>query len=398
MSIVDDAVAQDVRTYAAQVRAALTDLGPENVDDLTDGLEANLADALADDGRAHRGSLVDEFGEPAAYAAELRTAAGLAAASTGRRGGLRAALGAPGRELRDVAVRVLARVRGTRWFPGVEDLAVALRPAWWVLRGWALTHLVLQVLDAEPTGWFWLPSTLGGWVLLVLCVVASAQWGRGRWRTGRRWHRVLVLLSAFLAVAGVVLLLWLPAAAQQERQRMQWALDSRPSDGVLVDGEYSFNLFVYDAAGHPVEGAQIFDQAGRPVTTEPYGGVRWRQQSYWPDGATEPTYHVGVPGQNGQTRWNVFPLHSLTESGWAYDGETGVDVVGDEGHVVAPSWPFAAAAPVVPWGTTHDAPSSDAPSPSPSPSPTAGPPADADAATGPATGEPTPTDPPAATP
>ena len=60
MSIVDDAIAQDVRTYAAQVRAALADLGQENVDDLTDGLEVNLADALADDGRAHRGSLVDE--------------------------------------------------------------------------------------------------------------------------------------------------------------------------------------------------------------------------------------------------------------------------------------------------------------------------------------------------
>ena len=49
MSIVDETVAQDVRRYAAAVRAALADLGPETVDDLTDGLEANLVDALADE-------------------------------------------------------------------------------------------------------------------------------------------------------------------------------------------------------------------------------------------------------------------------------------------------------------------------------------------------------------
>ena len=51
----------DVAQYAEAARAALADLGPDQVDDLTDGLEANLADALADDGRARRGSLFDEW-------------------------------------------------------------------------------------------------------------------------------------------------------------------------------------------------------------------------------------------------------------------------------------------------------------------------------------------------
>ncbi|MEK8227883.1 hypothetical protein NKG05_19950 [Oerskovia sp. M15] len=87
-------ILDQVRRFAAEVRSHLTDLSPEQVDDLTDGLEADLAEALADmpgalrpvpagshrpDGGAT--SLLDvaeHFGPAAEYAAELRSAAGLA--------------------------------------------------------------------------------------------------------------------------------------------------------------------------------------------------------------------------------------------------------------------------------------------------------------------------------
>jgi len=368
MSIVDDAVAHDVRTYAAQVRAELADLGQDQVDDLTDGLEANLSDALADERRTHGGTLVDEFGEPGTYAAELRAAAGLAPASRGA-GGARAALLSPWRALREIDRAALTHLRTTRWFPGVEDLAVALRPAWWVLRGWALAYLVLQVLGAEPPS-FWLPSTFGGWVLLGLSVVASAQWGRGRWRTGPRWRAPLMVLSGALAVAAVILLLSLPSAQRYDLQSAQAQAAAAPADGIVVDGQYAHNLFVYDAQGRPVEGAQVFDQAGRPVTTEPNGGDLWMQQTSWLDGADEPTYHVGVAGPNGETRWNVFPLHSLTAGAWTYDDATGRHLVDDgaRDQVRAPSWPFASAAPVTPWGAVPDGTEpTDAPSVTPTP-------------------------------
>jgi len=375
MSIVDDAIAGDVRAYATQVRAALADLGQDQVDDLTDGLEANLADALADERRTHGGSLVEEFGEPGAYAAELRTAAGLAPVPH-REGGVRAALLSPWRALREIDRAALAQLRATRWFPGVEDLLVALRPAWWVLRGWALAHLVLQVLGAERSWAFWLPSTLGGWVLLVLCVVASAQWGRGRWRTGPRWQRVLMMVNGILAVASLILLLTLPGSQQQELEYARSAAAAPPSDGIVVDGEYAHNLFVYDAQGRPVEGAQVFDQAGRPVTTEPSGGTLWQQQQFWPDGADVPLHHVGVAGPNGQVRWNVFPLYSLPADAWTYDDATGRDVPGDEAadQVLAPAWPFAKAAPVTPWGAVpEDGEPTDGPSATPSPTPSPAP-------------------------
>lgn len=366
MSIVDDAIAQDVRAYAAQVRAALADLGPEQVDDLTDGLEANLTDALADDGRAHGGSLVDEFGAPTAYADELRAAAGLAPAAGVPRteSAFRTAMLQPWRSARDAERRALAALRETRWFPHVEELLVELRPAWWVLRGWALAHLVLQVVGGEPHP-FWLPSTSGGWVLMLLAIVASAQWGRGRWRTGPRWHRVLRGTNVVLAFAAVILLLTLPQAQRNDAATAQTWIETVPDDGVVVAGERATNLFVYDADGNPVEGAQVFDQRGRPVLTEAYPGDPWLQEEFWPDGADELLVHAAVPGVNGESRWNVYPLHLLPRSLWE-DGESPPDPTEPRvrRQLVPAAWPFAAAAPITP--LTAD--TSSAPTPTPSPS------------------------------
>ena len=67
MSVV---VAPEVAQFVAAVRAELADLDPEVVEELTGGLEADLTDSL----EAAPGN---GFGDPAAYAAELRSAAGL---------------------------------------------------------------------------------------------------------------------------------------------------------------------------------------------------------------------------------------------------------------------------------------------------------------------------------
>ena len=74
--------AHDVNEYVQQVRAELADLPPDDVEELTGGLEADLAERLAEspDGLAGLGS-------PQVYAAELRSAAGLPA--RGSAGGCR---------------------------------------------------------------------------------------------------------------------------------------------------------------------------------------------------------------------------------------------------------------------------------------------------------------------
>ena len=73
-----------VAEYARTVRAALDDLPADTLDDLTDGLEADLLDALADteagpvDAAQSLEDVTTQFGPARVYADELRAAAGLA--------------------------------------------------------------------------------------------------------------------------------------------------------------------------------------------------------------------------------------------------------------------------------------------------------------------------------
>ena len=66
-------VPREVDEYLAAVRDALADLPAAERDDLLVEVEASLADAAAESG----GALAARLGEPAAFAAELRSAAGL---------------------------------------------------------------------------------------------------------------------------------------------------------------------------------------------------------------------------------------------------------------------------------------------------------------------------------
>ena len=71
-----------VAYYATQVRAQLTDLSAQVIDDLTDGLEADLMDTMQEtrggepSGDLTLNGLIERFGQPKSYAHELRTAAG----------------------------------------------------------------------------------------------------------------------------------------------------------------------------------------------------------------------------------------------------------------------------------------------------------------------------------
>ncbi|WP_309135287.1 hypothetical protein [Cellulomonas sp.] len=372
MSVLDAGVARDVADYAARVRAALADLEPDQVDDLTDGLEANLADALADDGRAHHGGLVEEFGTPEAYAAELRAAGGIAPARP--RHPLRDALAGRWREALAIDDAVLAALRAKRGWRPVEDLLVSVRPAWWVLRGWAVAQVLLRVTDLEPATPWWLPRSLPGRLLLGAAVVASVQWGRGRWVARGAWHGVVSLLSAGAALAAVVLLVWLPA---QQRERDGWMQDlgaASPADGVVVDGEYATNLFVYDADGRPLEGAQVVDQDGRPVVTEPFAGDLASQGTVWLDEVPADAYRVGSPGVDGKPRWNAYPLWTVPIGAVQDDLGHGTLRVrpGSEDELLPAAWPFEQVPAVQPWGAEASGPGDATPTPTAAPDATPG--------------------------
>ncbi|MCL2795036.1 MAG: hypothetical protein FWD85_06995 [Microbacteriaceae bacterium] len=175
--ITADSTRESVHAFAQAVRDALTDLPADEVDELTDGLEADLFE------RAEELGGTDGFGEPVVYADELRASAGLPerAAAAAHRAGMR--------ELRDGWVAAAAafwrQTVATPFAREVTRAALALRPVWWVLRGWTVYQVfALAIWGAYSASV--VPLGLGGagknalrWLLLIAIVLISVQWGRG---------------------------------------------------------------------------------------------------------------------------------------------------------------------------------------------------------------------------
>ncbi|WP_446212697.1 HAAS signaling domain-containing protein [Micromonospora sp. IBSANI012] len=246
---------QEITDYVERVRAALADLPPAVREELTEDLPEHLAEVAAEDG----GSLVERLGEPEAYAAELRAAAGAGERSAGR----------PGLEQRfgAVAGRVRVRLSGldTRLGPllgyaSASEFLRLLRPAWWVLRGYlaasllgAMTGAPLAVVPRVGS------SAMAGLVLLVGCVLASIWLGR---RDGelRRWPRFL------LRAGTLVLVVFALTALVQVDERARWHGDYG-YDPISVRNPYDEvqDVYVYDREGRLVENARLFDQNGTPI-------------------------------------------------------------------------------------------------------------------------------------
>lgn len=307
-----DAPPADVHAYARAVRRHLGGLSPDQVDDLTDGLEADLADALADQGDAGT-DLLTLFGPPQEYAAELRTAAGFGDAPAPRRRrsrALRARLVA----LRD---RALAPLRAQSWWPRAAALATELAPAWWVLRGYVLYRLVVGAFESRTT---LLPYAAAGWVLLLAALAVSVQWGRGRWRNRRGLRTLAVAAQVVAVVALVPVVSYLSGSV--DSYGGSYTVYESPDQGVYVDGEAATNLFVYDGDGMPVPFAQVYDQDGRPVSVGPEA-FEWDDdgRAWW----LEPAEDL-----DGTRRANVYPRSRVA------DGP-------DAGEPVAAPLPFAQA-------------------------------------------------------
>jgi hypothetical protein len=381
----------DVAGYAAAVRRHLAGLTPEQVDDLTDGLEADLADALADH-EAHApdatGSgpdardLTGRFGDPAAYAAELRTSAGLPEAGV-RPGGVRHALRSPVRALHEQRDRALAALRPQPWWDPFEEFARSVTPLAWFARAWVLYQVLRAVLTGESL--VWMPRSFGGWVALAALTVVSVQWGRGLWQPGSGGRRV----RRAATVVAVVAALPVVAAVSTVAERVQYVYETQtvgtgPQDGVVVDGMPVSNLFVYDAEGNPLQDVQVFDDRGRAVRTTFDDGL----DEFALPGFTERWSFLPVVDEDGRERWNVYPLTGApsAEFEWSDDGERVLSgggrtpplpfakapsLVLEEGDVVAPT-PRDSLDPAPGTGTAADPSSEAAPTPTSAPGATPG--------------------------
>jgi hypothetical protein len=332
-------IAPDIAAFAAAVRTQLSDLAPDDIEELTDGLEADLAERLAD-------TPAEELGDPAAYAAELRAAAGhpprSARGHVGGHGGGRAAQSAVD-EFRAELADWRSRWEGFRArrpeLTAIVAFVVALRPVWWVFRGLIVGTLLVSVF--EP-GWS-LPRSAFGWLVALTAVVVSVQFGRGRWLPSGGMRVGLAVVNVFLAIsapfiAATALSGWNAIVAQSDEPDQSWY----SQEGLLLDGVPVGNIFAYDAAGDPIEQVQLFDANGAPLDL--FGA----KQDPWLYG-TDGTMLVGSPDVAGRAGWNVYPLGHVSD--------LGEDGTAEAEEITPPKFPFGTVKPL--WGHAEDIPAGE---------------------------------------
>jgi hypothetical protein len=179
--------------FANKVRVELSHLTTEQIADLTDGLEADIASSL-DDGA--------DIGSAEKYATDLLAAAGMS------------------KDI-DVVPNVvdvfIKKVR--RWFVSISDL----EPAWWIFRAWVATQLIGWLLfrdqSSSPGYLEWRNMQWGGIVVLGVMLYVSVRIGRAK---PTKWKTVLSISHVVLAVAGLAFMFVSP------RSESNWFVYGNP--------------------------------------------------------------------------------------------------------------------------------------------------------------------------
>ncbi|GAB4080830.1 hypothetical protein GCU67_04630 [Modestobacter muralis] len=314
---------QEARDYLADVERELADLPAEERAALLEDLEQHLA-ALAEEGDDC--PVVIRLGSPAAYAEELRAAAGLPAQRNVRPS-----------PRRDEVRRLLARVEAHPLTDEVRRLWGELRPAWWVLRGYLLIALPCALADQWD---FPVPAPLGSRVLGLLLVGGAVA---GSVALGRRQlspsntrlltvgGSVLALLSFVVAVGGT------QSPSYDVGYATPVVYDQAVGDFPLVSryGPVT-DVLPYAADGTPLQGVLLYDQDGRPLQV---GFQEW-----WADGCSrvlrQPLAADGVPVPH------AFPqTYVLDPTGGGLDDPALCDLVTDRPEVSLPVFPATVATP-----------------------------------------------------
>ncbi|KAM9861996.1 hypothetical protein ACI1US_02101 [Leucobacter sp. BZR 635] len=280
--------AQRAEGFAAAVRSHLSDLPADELDDLLDGLGADLTERLNDG---------DELGDAASYAEELRQAAGLPQR-------------APGNAPRVTFAERIEAVqhRAALWFDatpgrrGFRDFAVSVRPLWWVLRAVIGAWAALLVFNHPLVNGF--PISFWSLVFTLALIVLSVQWGRGKWLP-RPWVGVLRTIAN---VAAVVLLLpfLFSSWANATSPSVDYIYEDYSAQGIVWNGEQVTNIFAYDCEGNPLDSVRLYDQRGNPLTT--LGEDATEPPESWDENDAFGIEHDFNPLAKDAAAWNVFPL------------------------------------------------------------------------------------------
>jgi hypothetical protein len=307
----------DVTTYAASVRAALSDLPSDQAEVLLEDLEDHLREIAAEAG----GPLGERLGPPEQYAQELRAAYGAPQANPRHQRPL----------LRDLQI-ARGRITASDWYRQVRAFLPELRPAWWVLRA----YLVVLILTAALSPGYELgpipnPGTKHGLAELLATGVAiwlSVRIGRRNRGLPQGAHVLAVAANVMIAFVAVLVLAHMRSPVYSELIGTASPVQS-PFVAAFA-GEVT-NIYPYSQDGKPLLNVLLYDQDGRPIAVQ-----QSEAQTSYPTGA------------DGKAITNAYPLMQRHSNG---------------DPVVAPRVAFP------PWPTPSPSPSATS-SPSPSPSPT----------------------------
>jgi hypothetical protein len=252
--------AAEIDQYIDGVWDALCDLPDDVRQELLEDLPDHLAEIAADD----PASLDSRLGPPSAYAAELRAATGVEVTKHRRsRPDVIATL-------RPHAHTFDKKVGELIGYDRLVDFLVQLRPAWWILRGYLVTFILLQVF-ANAYGGLPSDSDAGdlGWVLVLVLVGLSIRVGRRPLALGRR------IRQEWLVVGAVALVLTAFGAAWIEGTEYY-----PPSGGSY---EEPTEVYVYTDDGKPVTNVQVYNRGGGAVPIGVpmgcgYTGLEYREQ------------------------------------------------------------------------------------------------------------------------
>jgi len=307
--------ADDVATYAASVRAALSNLPTDQSEVLLEDLEDHLREIAADAG----GPLHERLGPPQQYAEDLRAAYGAAQVTTRRQDAA----------LHDLQ-RALARVTGSTWYRQIRAFLPELRPAWWVLRAYlAVLILMAAVSPGYPLGPIPDPTSKRGLVEILATGIAiwlSVRIGR---RSRQLSQKALVLAysaNLLIALFAVVVLANMRSFAYSELTGTTSPQQTTFANAFAA-GQVT-NIYPYSQDGKPLTNVLLYDQDGRPIMVD-----KSEAQTSYPIGA------------DGKAVTNAYPLTQRHL--------TGDPVVAP--RVALPPWPSPSP--------------SASPNPSPSPSP-----------------------------
>lgn len=300
-----------IQDFATKVRAALAGLSTDEIQELTDGLEADLAERAADQGT--------NFGSAAAYAAELKAAAGLGSSAASE------AMDSAGKAVADLVRNSLAsrlETLGRNFGARVDELPALkalvdwlkpLTPVLWIARAYlvyfffAYNGLVHEFVNNGGSGGY-LPDGPITFALLVALTFLSVQLGH------RKSKKLLTMLTK------LVMSIWALMIIPSFVTSFGWAyytgsnqIDYRtPAEGLYSAGTEVTNIFAYDAKGNPLKDVQLFDQNGKPLAV---GNNLQNDNGVWYHYLTESSEDIAtIPHTQSAwiTGWNVYPLEQVS--------------------------------------------------------------------------------------